>query len=390
MAANPIRRHPIVTLGVILLFAVMALVVFRLSSGAKTDARKGRVITVGTLSPIRQDLEVRLTYTADLIPNQLVNVFSRVDGYIGKIYVDKGDLVKANQLLVEIDHTDFVHAVNQAKANLVSAKAKVVQQDAAVRNAKLTLDRMQALIKDQFVSQQDLDNAQVNYDAALALMDSLRAQVRQMEVALAQAETNLAYSYIRAPFAGFIAERNLDPGAYVSGTTASTSTLSRGILSLHDVDTIRTLIEVVEKDVPLVKLGQRAEVRAEAYPNETFDGTVTRIVQALNRATRTMTVEVDLPNRDHRLKGGMFARVELLVDKHPLAVQIPLDAVSRLEEFQYVYIIQDGKAHQVPVELGIRVENRVEVLNGLTGNEQLIVAGKDLVSEGTPVQAKPL
>jgi membrane fusion protein (multidrug efflux system) len=377
-------------LGVILLFAVMALVVFRLSSGAKTDARKGRVITVGTLSPIRQDLEVRLTYTADLIPNQLVNVFSRVDGYIAKIYVDKGDLVKANQLLVEIDHTDFVHAVNQAKANLVSAKAKVVQQDAAVRNAKLTLDRMQALIKDQFVSQQDLDNAQVNYDAALALMDSLRAQVRQMEVALAQAETNLAYSYIRAPFAGFIAERNLDPGAYVSGTTASTSTLSRGILSLHDVDTIRTLIEVVEKDVPLVKLGQRAEVRAEAYPNETFDGTVTRIVQALNRATRTMTVEVDLPNRDHRLKGGMFARVELLVDKHPLAVQIPLDAVSRLEEFQYVYIIQDGKAHQVPVELGIRVENRVEVLKGLTGDEQLIVAGKDLVSEGTPVQAKPL
>jgi membrane fusion protein (multidrug efflux system) len=67
-----------------------------------------------------------------------------------------------------------------------------------------------------------------------------------------------------------------------------------------------------------------------------------------------------------------------------------LDAVSRLEEFQYVYIIQDGKAHQVPVELGIRVENRVEVLKGLTGDEQLIVAGKDLVSEGTPVQAKPL
>jgi membrane fusion protein (multidrug efflux system) len=103
-----------------------------------------------------------------------------------------------------------------------------------------------------------------------------------------------------------------------------------------------------------------------------------------------MTVEVDLPNRDHRLKGGMFARVELLVDKHPLAVQIPLEAVSRLEEFQYVYIIQDGKAHQVPVELGSRVGNRVEVLKGLTGDEQLIVAGKDLVSEGTPVQAKPL
>ncbi|MBA2486481.1 MAG: efflux RND transporter periplasmic adaptor subunit [Nitrospira sp.] len=390
MSGNPITRHPIVILGIILFLAVTALIVFRLSSGAKTDARKNRILTVGTMNPIKQDLDVHLTYTADLIPNQLVNVFSRVDGYIARIYVDKGDLVKANQLLVEIDHTDYVHAVNQAKANLLSAKAKVVQQDAAVRNAALTLNRMTALIKDQFVSQQDLDTAQVNHDGALALLDSLRAQVQQMAVALAQAETNLAYSYIRAPFAGYIAERNLDPGSYVSGATASTSTMSRGMLSVHDIETVRTLIEVVEKDVPLIKLGQRAEVRAEAYSSEVFEGTVTRVVQALNRATRTMTVEVDLPNKDHRLKGGMFARVEVLVGKHPQAVQIPLDAVSRLEESQYVYVVKDGKAHQVPVELGTRVENRVEVLKGLAGDEQLIVSGKDLVSEGAPVQVQPL
>ncbi len=390
MSGNPITRHPIVTLGLIVFVAVAALVVFRLTSGAKTDPRKNRILTVGTMTPLKQDLDVRLTYTADLIPNQLVNIFSRVDGYIAKIYVDKGDLVKANQLLVEIDHTDYVHAVNQAKANLLSAQAKVVQQDAGVRNATLTLDRMQALIKDQFVSQQDLDTALVNRDAAVALQDSLRAQVQQMTVALAQAETNLAYSYIRAPFAGYIAERNLDPGAYVSGTTASTSTVSRGILSVHDVETVRTLIEVVEKDVPLVQVGQRADVRAEAYPNEVFEGRVTRIVQALNRATRTMTVEVDLPNKDHRLKGGMFARVEVLVGKHPQAIQIPLDAVSRLEESQYVYVVKDGKAHQVPVELGARAENRVEVVKGLAGDEQLIVSGKDLVSEGVPVQIQPL
>jgi RND family efflux transporter MFP subunit len=390
VSVNLIKRHPIVTLGIMLVVAVVALVALRLSSGAKSDPRKNRILTVGTMNPIKQDLDVRLTYTADLIPNQLVNIFSRVDGYIAKIYVDKGDLVKANQLLVEIDHTDYVHAVNQAKANLLSAKAKVVQQEAAVRNATLTLDRMQALIKDQFVSQQDLDTALVNRDAALALQDSLRAQVQQMDVALAQAVTNLAYASIRAPFAGYIAERNLDPGAYVSGTTASTSTMSRGILSVHDVETVRTLIEVVEKDVPLVKVGQRADVRAEAYPNEVFEGTVTRIVQALNRATRTMTVEVDLPNKDHRLKGGMFARVEVLVGKHPQAIQIPLDAVSRLEESQYVYVVKDGKAHQVPVELGARAENRVEVVKGLAGDEQVIVSGKDLVSEGAPVQTQPM
>lgn len=387
---NSLKQHPIVTLGVIIFFAVTALVVFRLSSGAKSDVRKTRVITVATATPLKQDLDIRLTYTADIIPNQAVNLFSRVDGYIGKIYVDKGDLVKANQLLVEIDHTDYQHAVNQAKANLAAAKARVAQQDASVRNATLTLHRMKALIKDQFVSQQDLDNAQVSYDAAMAALDSLRAQVQQMEVAQAQAETNLAYSYIRAPFAGYVAERNLDLGAYVSGATAGTSTTSRGILTLHEIQTVRILIEVVEKDVPLIQVGQKADVRAEAYPERIFEGTVTRIVQALNRATRTMTVEVDLPNKDHVLKGGMFARVEVLVGSHRDAIQIPIDAVSRLEDAQYVYIVREGKAQRMPVEIGVREDNRVEITKGLDGSEQVIVSGKDLVHDGTAVQTQPL
>jgi len=387
---NRLRQHPIVTLGVIIFFAVTALVVFRLSSGAKVDQKKTRTITVGTILPVKQDLDIRLAYTADITPNQLVNIFSRVDGYISKLYVDKGDFVKANHLLVEIDHTDYLHAVNQAKANLAAARAKVTQQDASVRNARLTLDRMQALIKDQFVSQQDLDNAEVNSDAALAALESLRAQVKQMEVALAQAETNLAYSYIRAPFDGYIAERNLDLGAYVTGAATSTSTTSRGILSLHDVETVRTLIEVVEKDVPHVHIGHKAEVRAEAYPDRVFQGTVTRVVQALNRATRTMTVEVDLPNKDHLLKGGMFARVEVLVGKHADALQIPIDAVSRLEDMQYVYIVHEGKAERVPVEIGIRDENRVEITKGLKGGEEVIISGKDLVQDGTPVQTQLL
>ena len=387
---NPVKQHPIVTLGVIIFFAVTALVVFRLSSGAKIDAKKTRVITVGTVTPLKQDLAVRLTYTADITPNQLVNMFSRVDGYISKLHVDKGDLVKANQLLVEIDHQDYIHAVNQAKANLAATRAKVTQQDAAVRNAKLTLERMQALIKDRFVSQQDLDNAQVNSDAAAAAQESLRAQVKQMEVALAQAETNLAYSYIRAPFPGYIAERNLDLGAYVTGAGSSNSTTSRGIISLHDIETVRTLIEVVEKDVPLVHIGQKAEIRAEAYPDRVFEGTVTRVVQALNRATRTMTVEVDLPNKEHLLKGGMFARVEVLVGTRQNALQIPIDAVSRLEDAQYVYIVREGKAERIPVVIGWRDENRVEITKGLDGSEQVIVSGKDLVHDGTPVLPQPL
>jgi membrane fusion protein (multidrug efflux system) len=150
------------------------------------------------------------------------------------------------------------------------------------------------------------------------------------------------------------------------------------------------LIEVVERDIPLVKIGQKAELRAEAYPDQVFEGTVTRIVQSLNRATRTMTVEIDLPNKDRRLKGGMFARVEVTVGTHRHALQIPIDAVSRLENTQYIYVVREGKTQRVDVEIGARNNNLVEILKGLSGDEQVVVSGKDLVQDGTLVQTQPL
>ena len=385
------KRHPFLTFAGILVLTLVALVTFRLvSSGAKKDPRKERVISVGTMSPVRKDLDVRLVYTADIQPYQQVNIFSRVDGYIAKIHVDRGDYVKADQLLVEVDHIDYVHAVNRAKANLAAARANVVSQEATIHNAKLNLDRMRSLIKDQYVAQQDVDNAQAAYEVAVAQVDSLRAQVHQMEVALQQAETNLTYSYIRAPFAGSISIRNLDAGAFVSGSTGSTSTLSRGILVLQDITTVRVLVDVVEKDVPLVKIGQPAELRADAYPGRVFTGQVTRVVQALNPSTRTMTVEVDIPNPDRALKGGMFARVELVVGTHANALQIPIDAVTRLETDQYVYAVQDGKARKTPVVLGIQSDGLIEIVMGLTGTEPIIVSGKDLVTDGVKVDPKPM
>ncbi len=386
-----IRQHPLLTMTVLVLLTLLALVAFRLVGNAgKKDVRKDRVITVGTITPVRSDLEVRLAYTADVQPYQQVNIFSRVDGYISKIHVDRGDFVKPNQLLVEIDHTDYVHAVNRAKANLAVARADVSRQEASIRIARLSLDRMGTLLKDQFVSQHDVDSAQATYDTALAQMDSQRAQVRQMEVALQQAETNLTYSYIRAPFAGYVAVRNLDVGAYVTGSTASTSTLSRGILILHDIDRVRVLLDVVEKDVPFVKIGQPAELRGDAYPDKIFQGELSRIVQGLDRNTRTMTVEINIPNPDRLLKAGMFARVELKIGVHPNAIQVPIDAVTRLEMDQYVYTIQDGKARKVPVVLGVRDNQLVEITQGLNGNEVVIVQGKDLVTDGVAVKGPPV
>ncbi|MCP9454709.1 MAG: efflux RND transporter periplasmic adaptor subunit [Nitrospira sp.] len=383
-------RHPFILLGIMGFITLMGLLLFRLGTDPLPPQRNIPLPAVGTMVPLRADLDVFLSYTADIMPYQVVNVFSRVDGYIAKIHVDKGDYVRAGQLLIEIDHTDYVHAVNQAKANLAAATARVAQQRAVLHNARLTLDRLNALLQDQFVSQQDVDNARLNTEAAAAALEVLEAQTKQMEIALAQAETNLAYSYIRAPFAGYVAERNLDVGAYVTGATASTSTLSRGILSLHDIHIVRVLIDVVEKEVPMIVVGQKAELRTDAYPDEVFEGKVARITHTLNRTTRTMPVEIDIINSHRRLKGGMFARVKIHVGTHRMALQVPLNAVSQTEGMHYVFTVRDGQVHRTPVETGVRNGNWVEITKGLTGEEAVIVSGKDLVRDGMLVTVHPM
>jgi multidrug efflux pump subunit AcrA (membrane-fusion protein) len=103
-----------------------------------------------------------------------------------------------------------------------------------------------------------------------------------------------------------------------------------------------------------------------------------------------MTVEVDLPNPEHALKAGMFARVDLMVGMHHDALQIPIDAVTRLESDQYVYTVQNGKARKVPIVMGVRSDQLVEVTQGLTGAEPVIVSGKDLVTDGAAVEARPV
>jgi len=374
---------------VVLVIALVGVGAWQLTmSVSKGNGKKARTITVGVAQPLRQDYTVKLSYTADIKPYQQVNIFPRVNGYISKIHVEQGDLVKAGQLLVEIDHAEFTQQVAQARANLRAARANVVRQEATLANAKLALDRALALIKNELIAQQQVDDAQAAYDVARAQLEALKAQVQQVDVALSQAELNLEWSYIRAPFAGVIARRNQDVGTYFN-TFAASSPTGVAPLLLHDIHAVRIFIEVVEKDSPLVKVGAPAEVTTDAYPGRVFTGLVSRVVQALDPTTRTMTVEVELPNPDRILKGGMFARVDLQVATRPNAILIPVDALTRLEEAQYVYVVRDGKAMQVPIEVGGRVDGLVEITKGLRGDEQVIVSGKDLVTTGAEVEAVP-
>jgi membrane fusion protein (multidrug efflux system) len=192
------------------------------------------------------------------------------------------------------------------------------------------------------------------------------------------ARTRLSYARITAPFAGIITKRYLDAGALVNANNAT-------LFTLMDLDNVKISVNVLEKDIALIVAGKKAAVTVDAYPGKTYEGTITRSSQAIDPATRTMAVEIVIPNGDHSLKPGMFASVILKIDEHPDALTIPTPAVLRDGRGQYVYISDNSIAKRIPVVVGTEQGPRLEILSGLVGTEQVITTGQQMVKDGGPI-----
>jgi RND family efflux transporter MFP subunit len=405
-----------------LLVLIGVLVAYRLKDQqARAVTRAHPDVLVGVLAPERRDMEIKLGFTADILPAQQAAIFSKVSGYIRHIHAERGDFVETGQLLVEIDDQELQASLEQARATLLTgqaglemARSTLVGQRANLENQRANLtkaravaandarqaERMKTLFDRGLVAATDFENARTTAEASRANVQSADAQLRLAEAqivttesqvrlsqaqletyraALRLAETNLANTRLLAPFAGYVSQRNLDPGAAVSAQSAGTNTASVGILSIQDIQTVKVQIEVPERDIARVKVGAPVRLTVDPYQAETFTGRVARVVHNLDPRTRTMGVEVDTPNPTGRLKPGMFARVEVLVETRPRALTIPAEAVRLGEAKPAVMVVRDGVVDSVPVELGAADPRGVEVLKGLTETDQVILQGKDLV-----------
>lgn len=423
-------RHRISMVLLILAVVVGGLVVFRIKGQqARAVPRRQLELVVGVAKPVRKDLEVKLAYTADVLPDKQVAIFSKTSGYIRRILAERGDLVKPGQLLVEMEDTELQAAVEQAKAsvataeanlrvvqsNVEAARAQVVNQEANLLRAKAVQEndwrnseRLQELHTRGLISAMDRDNARTTAESSKAFLAAGAAQVAvarsqvetqesQVHLARAQLEreraslkivqTNLENTRITAPFAAYISQRNLDAGAAVSAQSSGTNTSSLGILVLQNIDAVKVQVEVQERDISLVRVGSTARVLVDAYPDRVFTARATRTVHALDPRTRTMGLEMEIQNTNHLLKPGMYARVELLVATHPGALLVPGEALKFEDGKPVLYLVKDGTVARRPVAVGVTQGTLVEVTIGLSGDESVIVEGKELVREGLKVRA---
>lgn len=423
------NRVVIVVLGLGILVAI--LVGYRIKKQQAVAVPRRQVeIVVGVTKPVRKDLDVKLAYTADVLPNKQVAIFPKVSGYIVRLGAELGDFVRAGQLLVEIEAQELNAAVEQARAavgtaeanlkvaesNVEAARASYATQEANVVRARAVADndgrnanRLEDLATRGLIAAMERDNSRTNAEASRAALVAAEAQLsaarsqietQKSQVALARstiereraslkiAQTNLDNTRVTAPFPGYISARNLHPGAAVSSQAAGTSNSSVGILVLQDLAIVKVQLEIQERDISRVRVGSTARVLVDAYPTKTFEARATRIVHALDPRSRTLGVEMEIANPELLLKPGMYARVELVIARHPRALLVPSEAVSVDGDASFLFVVDKGVVGRRPITTGVGEGSLVEVVKGIAGEEQVIIEGKELVREGQRVRAE--
>jgi RND family efflux transporter MFP subunit len=338
-------------IGIIALLVLAGVVVLRIViSNTGADTRRQNVPIVRIEKPRQETVTYSLQFTGDVVPIQQANIYAKVGGTLERVYVDMGVPVSRGQMLALIDTTELFQTRQQAEAT--------------AENARLTFNRTKDLYEQSLVAKQDYENAQATMKVAVAALDV--------------ATTRLDYARIVAPFSGIVTRRSLDPGAVVTAMITS-------LFSLMDLDNMKVVVNILERDIPRITPACEAAITVDAFPGKTFAGKVTRFSQAVDLATRTMPVEIDILNRDHALRPGMFANVTLRVGERPNALTLPTQAFVRDDQGSFVYVARADTARRVRLAAGVEQSGRIEILSGLDGSEDVITTGQQFVRDGGPV-----
>jgi len=285
-------------------------------------------------------------------------IFPRSNGYVESWKVDIGDYVQAGQLLAEIATPEVDQQLAQARA----------QEEIA----KLTADRWRDLLDKKVVSKQEYDQDEKAYEAAKANLQQL--------------EKIQGFQQILAPFAGKIAARNIDVGTLVTAGTGNSGT---PLFSLVQSDVLRVYVFAPQENAPSIHEGLAAKIVLQEYPGQEFDGKVTRTAGALDPQSRTMQVEVQVPNQQGKLYAGMYGQVKFLLPDDNAPIVVPADAfVFRAQGPQVVTVTNDNRIHWQKISVGRDFGTQLEVLNGLKENTEVVMNPTDDLREGIEVQVK--
>lgn len=309
-----------------------------------------------------------------------VDVFAKVPGKIVKeILVETGAHVKKGDVLARLENETVIAKLEEAKAELDAAEAGVKVAEANLEVLEKDKARLESLLAEKAVAARQVDqviaqykSASENKKAALAKIEKAKAAIRQLQIATSD-------HIITAPISGAVTKRYVDPGAMSSPTVP--------VVRISEETSLKIVTTITQKDLPKIKKEMKAFVSIDAFPEEKFEGKIDIVSDEVKPESRMSEIEVNLDNKNSRLKPGMFAEISIILGKRQ-GTLIPNDALLRLPGTGsfYVFAIEDGKAVQKNVAVGIQEKDKAEILSGIKTGEKIVVQGHNRLRDGDSVK----
>jgi RND family efflux transporter MFP subunit len=350
----------------------------------------------------RTPLSNTLSIAGEFLPYQEVELHAKVAGYIRNINVDIGDRVHTGQVLAVLEIPELVAQLQAASAGVRHSREEITHAQNEVSRAEADYEALHAAAtrlrqaseaRPGLIAEQELDDATAKDRSAEAQVDAAKSELaasrQQLEVSQADQQHYAAlseFSRITAPFDGVVTWRYADTGSLIQAGTSNVSSMP--VVKLSQVNVLRLRIPVPESLAASVHDGEPADIRVKAT-DEHFSGKVIRSTDSLDRSTRTMQVEVDVPNRDYKLTPGMYADVSLRIQNDPNALTLPLQAINRGADKSTVLLVNSqDHVEEREIHTGIEGSDRIQILSGLNEGDRVIVGNLGAYRPGQHVDPK--
>lgn len=370
-----------VILGLALVLLVAGIVIYRgistrvrAAADVKADTRELAVPTVSVTQPMRSAPQEEIILPGNVQAYIEAPIYARTSGYLKRWYVDIGGRVKNGQLLAEIDTPELDQQLQQARADLATAKANYDL-------AQTTATRYELLLKSDSVAKQDVDNAVGDAHAKKAMVDSAADNVKRLE----QLQS---FEKVYAPFDGVLTARQTDIGQLIApgGGSGGNGGTTKELFRVAAIHTLRVYVNVPQINSPSAVPGVQAYLTMPQFPGKRFPGKLVRTAEAIEQSSRTLLTEVDVVNPTGEILPGAYAEVHLKLPSPTTTVIIPVTSLIFRSQGLHVGVLRQGRAVMVPITLGRDFGTEIEVVSGLDGSEAVITNPPDSLVDGEEVR----
>jgi RND family efflux transporter MFP subunit len=337
------------------------------------NTRQDAILSVAVTTPSNGADALEITLPANTQAFIDTPIYARTNGYLKRWYADIGTHVHQGDVLAEIETPELDQQVQQAQSDLATAQAN--QQI-----AQITAERWKKLLAKNAVSKQEADQATSDFSARQSALSSAEANVRRLQ----QLQ---GFEKVYAPFDGVITARNVDIGSLIEAGDSNSPRAE--LFHMASTDKLRLFVPVPEVYANAVHNGDHIAVTSDAVPNQKFTGTIVRNSDAIDISSRTLNVEVDVLNPDHKLLPGQYAFVHLPIPPSNASMTLPSNVLLFRAEGLRVGVVRDGRVQLVPVQIGHDYGAKVEITAGLTPQDQVILDPSDSLAQGERVQIEP-